>query len=76
MTDDLAVHSRYLKQQMKMIWKLPWWFYMGEHMLTKMKKSEVLASAHYCGMRDVSKKAGYLLKIFIYYVFLGIPFYN
>ena len=48
-TDDLAVHSRYPKQQMKMIWRLPWWFYVGEHILTKMKKSGVLASVHIVG---------------------------
>ena len=49
MTDDLAMSSRYLKQQMKMIWRLPWWFYVGEHILTKMKKSGVLAPVHTLG---------------------------
>ena len=28
-TYDLAVHSRYPKQRMKMIWRLPWWFHVG-----------------------------------------------
>ena len=45
-TDDLAVHSRYPKQQMKMFWRLPWWFYVEERILRKMKKSGVLASVH------------------------------
>ena len=45
----LAVHSKYLKQQMKMIWKLPWLFYMEERILRKMKKSGVLAPAHILG---------------------------
>ena len=48
-TNDLAMHSRYLKQQMKMIWRLPWWFYMEEHILTKTKKSGVLAPVHILG---------------------------
>ena len=31
----------------------PWWFYMGDHKLTKMKKSRVLAwVCTYRGMRD------------------------
>ena len=46
MTDDSAMSSRYLKQQMKMIWRLRWWFYVGAHIFTKLKKSGVL------GMRD------------------------
>ena len=46
LTDDLAVHSRYLKQQRRMIWRLPWWLYVGEQILTKMKKSGVLASVN------------------------------
>ena len=32
-------HSKYLKQQMKMIWKLPWWFYVEERILRKTNKS-------------------------------------
>ena len=43
--DDFAVDSRYSKQQMKMIWRLPWWLYVGEHILKKMKKSGVLILA-------------------------------
>ena len=39
-TDGLAMHSKYLKQQMKMIWKLPWWFYVEERILTKTKDEE------------------------------------
>ena len=44
--DDLAMNSKYLEQQMKMIWKLPWWFYVEERILRKTKKSGVLAPAH------------------------------
>ena len=29
-TDDLVMHSRYLKQHMKTVCRLPWWFYVGE----------------------------------------------
>ena len=32
-----------------MIWRLPWWLYVGEHILTKMKKSGVLAPVHIAG---------------------------
>ena len=49
MTDDLAMSSRYLKQQMKMIWMLQWWFHVEEHILTKLKKSGVLAPVHTLG---------------------------
>ena len=41
----LAMNSKYLEQQMKMIWKLPWWFYVEERILRKTKKSGVLAPA-------------------------------
>ena len=40
-TYDLAMHSKYLKQQMKMIWRLPWWFYVEERILRKTKKRPV-----------------------------------
>ena len=38
------MHSKYLKQQMKMIWRLPGWFYVEERILRKTKKSEVSLS--------------------------------
>ena len=38
-----------LEQQMKMTWKLPWWFYVEERILRKTKKSGVLAPAHILG---------------------------
>ena len=49
MTDDSAMSSIYLKQQMKIIWRLQWWFYVGKHILTKLKKSGVLAPVHTLG---------------------------
>ena len=49
MTDDLAMSSRYLNQQMKTIWRLRWWFYVGEHILTKLKQGGVLAPVHTLG---------------------------
>ena len=51
MTYELAMHSKYLKQQMRMIWRLPWWFYGGTH----IEEDEEERSAHagtYLGMRD------------------------
>ena len=48
-TDGLAKHSRYLKQQMKMIWKLQWWFYVKERKLRETKKSGVVAQVHILG---------------------------
>ena len=53
-TDGLAMNSKYLELQMKMIWKLPWWFYVEERILRKTKKSGVLALAHILGweMKD------------------------
>ena len=34
---------------MKRIWRLLWWFYVREHILTKTKKSGVLAPVHIVG---------------------------
>ena len=45
-TDDLAMHSKYFKPQMKIIWKLSWWFYVEGRILRKTKKSGVLAPVH------------------------------
>ena len=39
---------------MKMIWKLPWWFYVEERIMRKTKKSGVLVPVHILGweMKD------------------------
>ena len=55
------MHSKYLKQQMKMIWKLPWWFYVEERILRKTKKSGVLAPVHISW--DERCNIGWLLRL-------------
>ena len=48
-TDDSAVHSRYPKQQMKMIWRLTMVALRGGTHMTKMKKSGVIVLVHIAG---------------------------
>ena len=45
MKDDLAMFDATDEND----FKLPWWFYVGEHILTRMKKSGVLATVHIVG---------------------------
>ena len=47
-TDDLAMHSKYLKQQMKMILSLPWWFYVEERIMRKTKKIGRVNLLYHC----------------------------
>ena len=51
MTDDLVMSSRYLKQQMKKIWRLRWWFYVGEN-IDKTEAERSARAGTYFGMRD------------------------
>ena len=50
--NSLVMHPRYLKQQMRTIWRLPWWFHVEERIFTEMNKSGVLSSVNIVhGMR-------------------------
>ena len=52
MTDDLAMSSRYLKQQMKKILEAAMVVLRGGTHIDKLKQSGVLAPVHILGMRD------------------------
>ena len=45
------MHSRYTKQQMRMIWRLPWWFYAWEH-IDKDEEEQSACVGTYRGMID------------------------
>ena len=37
---------------MKMIWKLPWWFYVEERIFEKEEEERSVRAGTYLGMRD------------------------
>ena len=52
MTDDLAVHSKFLKQQVKMIWRLPCCFFRGGMHIEKDEEKPNARAGTYLGIRD------------------------
>ena len=46
------MNSKYLEQQMKMIWKMPWWFLRGGTHNEKEEEERSARAGTYLGMRD------------------------